>query len=104
MKKLLMVLSLILMLAVVFSLTVFAQAEKTQNPSEDYEISNLNAEADDEMPPMKIRIDGKAFLNSLGLMVKGMIGIFVVTLVIVGVVAVLNWHGKTLDDRKNKRQ
>lgn len=58
----------------------------------------------DEMPPMNVRIDGKAFLNSLGLMGKGMVGIFVVTLVIVGVVAILNWHGQSLDNRKSKKQ
>ena len=104
MKKLLIVLSLVLMLTLMLSLTVFAQAEKSQNPCEGCEICNPETEVSDEMPPMKIRIDGEAFLYSLGLMGKGMIGIFVVTLVIVGVVAVLNWHGKTLEDRKNNRQ
>ncbi|MBQ8146139.1 MAG: hypothetical protein IJ039_05095 [Clostridia bacterium] len=103
MKKLLVVLSLILVLTAILSLTVFAQAENTQNSNEEYE-NNVNNDANDEMPPMKIRIDGKAFLNSLGLMGKGMVGIFVVTLVIVGVVAILNWHGQSLDDRKSKKQ
>ena len=57
----------------------------------------------DEMPPMQVKLDGDSFLYSLGLMGKGIIGIFVVTLVIVGVVAILNGHGKSLEDRqKNK--
>ena len=104
MKKLLIVLSLILMLTLMFSVTVFAQAENAQNSDQAYEAEGSDTEVNDEMPPMKIRIDGKAFVNSLGLMGKGMVGIFVVTLVIVGVVAILNWHGKTLEDRKNKNQ
>ena len=64
----------------------------------------LNAKwvPNDEMPPMEVKIDGKAFLNSLGLMGKGMIGIFVVTLVIIGVVAILNWHGRSLENRRKK--
>ncbi|MBO4983600.1 MAG: hypothetical protein J6D23_06030 [Clostridia bacterium] len=102
MKKLLIVLSLILMLTLMFSVTVFAQAENAQNSDQAYEAEGSDTEVNDEMPPMKIRIDGKAFVHSLGLMGKGMVGIFVVTLVIVGVVAILNWHGKTLEDRKNK--
>ena len=104
MKKLLIVLSLILMLTLMFSVTVFAQAENAQNSDQAYEAEGSDTEVNDEMPPMKIRIDGKAFVHSLGLMGKGMVGIFVVTLVIVGVVAILNWHGKTLEDRKNKNQ
>ena len=105
MKKLLVILSLILVLAAILSLTVFAQAENEENPCQGCEICNpTSTEVNDEMPPMKVRIDGEAFLHSLGLMGKGMIGIFVVTLVIVGVVAILNWHGKTLEDRKNRNQ
>ena len=57
----------------------------------------------DEMPPMEMKINGDAFVESLGLMAKGLIGIFVVTLVIIGVVAILNWHGRSLDRRKNKK-
>ena len=56
-----------------------------------------------EMPPMEIDFNGENFVESLGLMGKGMIGIFVVTLVIIGVVAILNWHGRSLERRNNKK-
>ena len=104
MKKLLVILSLVLVLAAILSLTVFAQAqEQEQSPCQGCEVCNPTGEDSiDEMPPMKIRIDGAAFLSSLVLMGKGMIGIFVVTLVIVAVVVILNWHGKSLEDRRNK--
>lgn len=58
----------------------------------------------DEMPPMEVKFDGKAFTQSLGLMGKGMIGIFVVTLVIIGVVALLNIHGRSLERRNSNKQ
>ena len=109
MKKLLVILSLVLILSTILSLTVFAQAqqeqEQVQSTCQGCEICNpTSEETSDEMPPMKVKIDGAAFFSSLALMGKGMIGIFVVTLVIVGVVVVLNWHGKSLEDRKNKNQ
>lgn len=57
----------------------------------------------DEMPPMEFKINGGNFVTSLGYMGKGLVGIFVVTLVIIGVVATLNWHGRSLEKRnKNK--
>ena len=58
--------------------------------------------ANDEMPPMKVKLNGEAFVDSLGLMGKGMIGIFVVTLIIIGVVAILNWHGRSLENRRKQ--
>lgn len=94
MKKILVFTLILLVLVSTMALSVFAQATEAsgdgQNPM-------------DEMPPMEIHIDGEAFVHSLGLMFKGMIGIFVVTLVIIGVVAILNWHGKTLEDRNNRK-
>lgn len=55
-----------------------------------------------EMPPMNFDFNGDNFVTSLGLMGKGMVGIFVVTAVIIGVVAILNWHGRSLERRNNK--
>ena len=55
-----------------------------------------------EMPPMDFDINVDNFVESLKVMGKGMIGIFVVTLIIICVVAILNWHGKSLEKRKNK--
>ncbi|MBO5312503.1 MAG: hypothetical protein J6B29_00920 [Clostridia bacterium] len=101
-KKLLIVFALALVLVSVLSVTVFAQTDsvcqgcEVCNPTQD--------QADGEMKPMKIKFDGKAFIESLGLMGQGMLGIFVVTLVIIGVVAILNWHGKSLEDRQNKNK
>ena len=94
MKKILVFTLILLVLVSTMALSVFAQAT---------EASGEGQNAMDEMPPMEIHIDGEAFVDSLGLMVKGMIGIFVVTLVIIGVVAILNWHGKTLEDRNNRK-
>ncbi len=56
-----------------------------------------------EMPPMEFDFNGDNFVTSLGYMGKGMIGIFVVTLVIIGVVAILNWHGRSLERRNSKK-
>ena len=100
-KKLLIVLSLMLILTALMSLVSFAQGE---SPCQGCEVCNPTQEGvNDEMPPMKIRIDGEAFLHSLVLMGKGMLGIFIVTLVIIGVVAILNWHGKSMADRNAKK-
>ena len=96
MKKILIFTLVLLVLASALTISVFAQAESTETSGEE-------KNAMDEMPPMEFHIDGEAFLVSLGLMAKGMIGIFVVTLVIIGVVAILNWHGKTLEDRNNRK-
>lgn len=102
MKKLLVILSLALVLCSLFALCVSA-TEEAVNPCEGCEICNPQEGGSmDEMKPMEFKIDFDAFVNSLGLMGKGMIGIFVVTLIIVGVVAILNWHGKSLEDRRNK--
>lgn len=57
-----------------------------------------------EMPPMDFDFNGDNFVQSLGYMGKGMVGIFVVTLVIIGVVAILNWHGRSLERRNNNRK
>lgn len=57
-----------------------------------------------EMPPMEFKINGGNFLTSLGYMGKGMVGIFVVTLVIIGVVATLNWHGRSLEKRNQNKE
>ncbi|MBE6674263.1 MAG: hypothetical protein E7596_04050 [Ruminococcaceae bacterium] len=110
MKKLLLVISLALALCAVLGITALA-AEEEKTPNElpstciGCEVCNpTSEEVNGEMPPMKVQINGEAFVDSLVLMGKGMVGIFVVTLVIIGVVAILNWHGKTLDDRKNKNQ
>ena len=94
MKKILVFALMLLVLVSTFALCVLAEST---------EASGEEQNAMDEMPPMEIRIDFEAFVNSLGLMLKGMIGIFVVTLVIIGVVAILNWHGKTLEDRNNRK-
>lgn len=103
MKKLLAILSLALVLCSLFALCVCATEEKA-NPCEGCEICNpTENSAEQEMKPMEFKIDFDAFVSSLGLMGKGMIGIFVVTLIIVGVVAILNWHGKSLEDRRNKK-
>ena len=105
MKKFIITISLIMALCAIFAVTVLA-AEEVQdviNPCIGCEVCNPTTRTQDEMPPMKVQINGEAFLDSLGLMGKGMLGIFVVTLVIIGVVAILNWHGKTLEDRKNKK-
>ena len=55
-----------------------------------------------EMPPMEFEINGGTFVDSLSYMGQGMLGIFVVTLVIIGVVAILNWHGRHLEKKYNK--
>lgn len=104
MKKLLLIISLALVLCTLLCVTALA-TEEVINTCIGCEVCNpTSTEVNDEMPPMKVQINGAAFVESLGLMGKGMVGIFVVTLVIIGVVAILNWHGKTMDDRKNKKQ
>ena len=59
------------------------------------------------MKEMEFEIDGEtfqSFLESLGYMGKGMFGIFVVTLVIIGAVAILNWHGRSLERRNQNKK
>lgn len=170
MKKLLMIISLILVLSTVFALTSFAQGENVtadneiknpvkitfdsqggsavapiivesgskivppQAPTREYykfvgwyvvygennefqeewsfvgyvatEDMTLVArwEESGEMPPMEFKVNGSNFLTSLGYMGKGMVGIFVVTLVIIGVVAILNWHGRSLEKRNQNKE
>lgn len=110
MKKILIVLSLTVVLCALLGVTVLATEEAVQ-PNEEVsscvgcEICNpTSTEVSDEMPPMKVQINGAAFVESLGLMGKGMLGIFVVTLVIIGVVAILNWHGRSLEKRSQGKE
>ena len=103
MKKLLVILSLAVVLCTLLALPSFAAEEKAPTACEGCEVCNPKEETSlDDMPEMEFNIDGEAFLDSLGYMGKGMLGIFVVTLVIVGVVAILNWHGRSLERRNNK--
>ena len=98
MKKLLIILSLALVILCTLSLPVMATAENTEQSAEP---------SIDNMKEMEIAIDSEsveAFVNSLGLMGKGMFGIFVVTLVIIGAVAVLNWHGRSLERRNQNKK
>lgn len=88
MKKLLVTLSFVLILCSMFALSVFAESGSSM----------------DEMKEMNFSWNWDGFVNSLGLMGKGMLGIFVVTLVIIGVVAILNWHGRSLEKRNNKKE
>ena len=94
MKKLLIILSLALIILCTLSVPVMAAAESGEQ----------SAEPDiDNMKEMEFEINGEAFVDSLALMGKGMFGIFVVTLVIIGAVAILNWHGRSLE-RRNKNK
>ena len=104
MKRFLAVLLLSLLLASLLSLTIFATQEKAEEKStcENCEVCNPEATEAKNTKKMEFKIDTDAFVDSLSLMGKGMIGIFVVTLVIIGVVATLNWHGKSLEERNNK--
>ena len=88
MKKLLVTLSFVLILCSMFALSVFAESGSSM----------------DEMQEMNFSWNWDGFVNSLGFMGKGMLGIFVVTLVIIGVVAILNWHGRSLEKRNNKKE
>ena len=106
MKKLLVTLSLTVILALVLSLAVFATGDKAEaqnNACAGCEVCNPTKVEMDEMPPMEFELDGEAFLESLGYMGKGLVGIFVVTLVIIGVVATLNWHGRSLEKRNQNK-
>ena len=50
-----------------------------------------------------MKIDFEAFLETLPIMGKGMLGIFVVTGVIIGIVYLLNKAGKKLDEIAKKK-
>ena len=88
MKKLLVTLSFVLILCSMFALSVFAESGSSM----------------DEMKEMDFSWNWDGCVDSLGFMGKGMLGIFVVTLVIIGVVAILNWHGRSLEKRNNKKE
>ena len=105
MKKLLVILSLTVMLALALSVSAFATGDKAeaQSPCAGCEVCNPTKIEMDEMPPMEFELDGEAFVESLGYMGKGLVGIFVVTLVIIGVVATLNWHGRSLEKRNQNK-
>ena len=99
MKKILVVLSLFVLLCTLLTTGVMAtEAAATGTETTGAEASTTEqGSAMDEMPPMEFEIDGEAFVDSLSYMGQGMLGIFVVTLVIIGVVAILNWHGRHLE-------
>ena len=104
MKRFLSVLLLSLLLVSLLSLTAFATEQKEAGTStcENCEVCNPDKAEVKNTKEMEFKIDTDAFVDSLSLMGKGMVGIFVVTLVIIGVVATLNWHGKSLEERNNK--
>ena len=105
MKKLLAVVSLMLLLCSLFAFTVLATDESLPNACAGCEVCNPSEEANiDDMPEMEFKVNGSAFVDALGYMGKGMLGIFIVTLVIVGVVAILNWHGRSLEKRNNNKE
>ena len=106
MKKLLLIISVIAVLCALFAVNAFATAEGTTTTAcEGCEVCNPSEGASmDDMPEMKFEVDGGAFVDSLEYMGKGMLGIFVVTLVIVGVVAILNWHGRSLERRNQNKK
>ena len=99
MKKILVVLSLFVLLCTLLTTGVVAtEAAATGTETTGAEAGTTEqGSAMDEMPPMEFEIDGEAFVDSLSYMGQGMLGIFVVTLVIIGVVAILNWHGRHLE-------
>lgn len=106
MKKILVVLSLFVLLCTLLTTGVMAtEAAATGTETTGAETTGAEAgtteqgSAMDEMPPMEFEIDGEAFVDSLSYMGQGMLGIFVVTLVIIGVVAILNWHGRHLEKK-----
>ena len=94
MKKLLIILSLALIILCTLSVPVMAVAENGEQSAEP---------SIDNMKEMEFEINGEAFVDSLVLMGKGMFGIFVVTLVIIGAVAILNWHGRSLERRNQNK-
>ncbi len=105
MKKILSIIILSLLLCSVFAVTAFATDSTEKSPCEGCEICNPGKEVNiDDMPEMEFKIDGSAFVESLGYMGKGLVGIFIVTLVIVGVVAILNWHGRSMEKRKQNKK
>ena len=101
MKKILVVLSLFVLLCTLLTTGVMAtEAAATGTETTGAEAGTTEqGSAMDEMPPMEFEIDGEAFVDSLSYMGQGMLGIFVVTLVIIGVVAILNWHGRHLEKK-----
>ena len=106
MKKLLTVICLVSLLCMALAISVFAADTTAAEKSacEGCEVCNPKEEASiDEMKEMEFDLDGDAFVDSLSYMGKGLVGIFVVTLVIVGVVAILNWHGRSLERRNSKK-
>ena len=104
MKKILSILSLFVLLCALLTTGIMAtEAAATGTETTGAEAGTTEqGSAIDEMPPMEFEIDGEAFVDSLSYMGQGMLGIFVVTLVIIGVVAILNWHGRHLEKKYNK--
>ncbi len=97
MKKFLSVLLAALIICSVFTLTAFASQDKSADTGAKEEPSF------EDMKEMEFEIDGEAFVDSLEFLGKGMFGIFVVTLVIIGAVAILNWHGRSLERRNQNK-
>lgn len=102
MKKLMVLVSLIAVLCLILCMPVLA-TEEVKDPCAGCEICNPEEIKMEDMPEMVFDINGAAFVESLGYMGKGLVGIFVVTLVIIGVVAILNWHGRSME-RRNKNK
>ena len=98
MKKILAVLLVALIVCSAFALTAFATESKAADTGAKEEPSIEN------MKEIEFEIDGEAFVDSLEFLGKGMFGIFVVTLVIIGAVAVLNWHGRSLERRNQNKK
>ena len=106
MKKILTILSLFVLLCTLLTTGIMATETGDTSTETTGAVENATEQgtgsAMDEMPPMEFEIDGEAFVDSLSYMGQGMLGIFVVTLVIIGVVAILNWHGRHLEKKYNK--
>ena len=98
MKKILAVLLVALIVCSAFALTTFATESKAADTGTKEEPSIEN------MKEIEFEIDGEAFVDSLEFLGKGMFGIFVVTLVIIGAVAILNWHGRSLERRNQNKK
>ena len=106
MKKLLAIISIVVLLCLSFALTALADENTAQEAAaqQTSEEKQSNGSDIDNMKEMEFEIDGESFLESLGYMGKGMFGIFVVTLVIIGAVAILNWHGRSLERRNQNKK
>ena len=102
-KKIALFLALALCLVMIFSITVFAQAEANV-PDLEANVPDTNTEGADNGSELQFKLDGASLGKTVPILATGMIGIFIVTGIIIAVVLILNTTMTAIDNKKQNKE